>query len=212
MFALSESDLQQNILGVGDGPASFNATATARGASVISIDPIYAFSTEEIRQRFYEVVDGVIEQVKATPNDWVWSYHTSPENLRENRIEALENFLADHDRGREEGRYRVEELPKLSFADNTFDLALCSHFLFLYSDHFDYSFHLDSVLEMLRVSSEVRIFPLLTLGLQRSPYLDRIIAELETRGYRVTIERSDYEFQKGGNDMLKIYRDKNYAR
>ncbi|MEG3436007.1 SAM-dependent methyltransferase [Pannus brasiliensis CCIBt3594] len=206
MFQLSERDLQGKIIGVGDGPASFNATATEKGFSVISIDPIYTFSGAEIRERFDAVVDDIIEQVKATPNDWVWSYHTSPEHLRENRVRALETFLEDYERGKESGRYRVGELPKLGLAEDSFDLALCSHFLFLYSDHYDYDFHLDSIREMLRVSPEVRIFPLLTLRLQRSPYLDRVVQDCRTMGYRVSIAPSDYEFQKGGNEMLRISR------
>jgi hypothetical protein len=206
MFTLSVQDLQGKILGVGDGPASFNATATAGGSSVISIDPLYQFSGTEIRQRFEAVVDDIIEQVKATPDDWVWSYHTSPEHLRANRMQALETFLSDYENGIQEGRYRVGELPKLPFTEDSFDLALCSHFLFLYTDHFDFSFHLDAILEMLRVSREVRIFPLLTLMLQRSSYLDRIVDELRSRGYGVVIQRSDYEFQKGGHEQLQITR------
>src|SRR5436305_5801588 len=51
MFALGGAALAGRILGCGDGPASFNAEATALGHSVISCDPIYAFSMEEIRQR-----------------------------------------------------------------------------------------------------------------------------------------------------------------
>lgn len=45
MFNLSESNLKRRILGVGDGPASFNAEATKLGVNVTSIDPIYQFST-----------------------------------------------------------------------------------------------------------------------------------------------------------------------
>ena len=40
MFALSDADLGLTIVGCGDGPASFNAEATALGATVISCDPI----------------------------------------------------------------------------------------------------------------------------------------------------------------------------
>jgi hypothetical protein len=41
MFALSDADLEGRVLGCGDGPASFNAVATQRGANVVSCDPIY---------------------------------------------------------------------------------------------------------------------------------------------------------------------------
>lgn len=62
MFGLSSKDLQQHILGVADGPASFNAEGTARGYKITSIDPIYQFSGEEIKQRFDAVVDNIINQ------------------------------------------------------------------------------------------------------------------------------------------------------
>lgn len=204
MFNLSELDLNKNILGVGDGPASFNAEATKIGAKIISIDPIYQFSSSEIRQRFNEVVDNIIAQVKASPNDWVWSYHQSPEDLKKNRVRAIELFVRDFDRGKKETRYQIGELPKLNFSDDCFDLALCSHFLFLYADFYDYQFHYDALKEMLRVSKEIRIFPLLTLMLQRSPYLTKIIEDFKAMGYEVSIEKVQYELQKGGNQMLVI--------
>lgn len=57
---------------------------------------------------------------------------------------------------------------------------------------------------MLRVSQEVRIFPLLTLMLARSPYLDPLINDLQNQGYLVTIVKVKYQLQKGGNEMLVI--------
>ncbi|HEY9657850.1 MAG TPA: SAM-dependent methyltransferase, partial [Allocoleopsis sp.] len=88
--------------------------------------------------------------------------------------------------------------------DQSYDLALCSHFLFLYSEHHDLNFHQAAIAEMLRVSQEVRIFPLLTLMLERSPHLDPILQTLHNQGYQVEIQRVPYEFQKRGNEMLRI--------
>ena len=56
MFALTESDRQKSIIGIGDGPASFNAEMTAASYQVVSIDPIYQFTTDEIKSRFDAVV------------------------------------------------------------------------------------------------------------------------------------------------------------
>jgi hypothetical protein len=50
MFALSDTDLNKKILGCGDGPASFNTEMTELGYSVVSIDPIYEFSVDQILQ------------------------------------------------------------------------------------------------------------------------------------------------------------------
>ena len=204
MFSLSASDLSKHILGVADGPASFNAEATRLGYQVTSIDPIYQFSGEEIWQRFQEIVDDIIEQIKATPQDWNWSYHRSPEGLRNNRVKAIQLFIDDYEKGKQAGRYQVGVLPCLNVEQNQFEIALCSHFLFLYSDRLDLRFHQDSIETMLKVSPEVRIFPLLTLMLQRSPHLAPVIEHCRAKGYDVSIEPVSYELQKGGNEMLRL--------
>jgi len=97
MFNLSESNFKMRILGIGDGPASFNAEATRLGVKVTSIDPIYQFSATEIMKRFYEVVDNIIDQI-SNSSQLVWSYHKSPEDLRNNRVRALNEFANDYDK------------------------------------------------------------------------------------------------------------------
>ena len=73
-------------------------------------------------------------------------------------------FLDDYVRGRTQGRYLAASLPDLPFGGGQFDLALCSHFLFLYTDQLSCAFHRQAVRELCRVAREVRIFPLLDLG------------------------------------------------
>ncbi len=207
MFSLSETDLQGNILSVADGPASFNAEGTERGYRVQSVDPLYGFGADEVRDRFYAVLDNVIDQIAATPEDWVWRYHKSPENLRENRIKVTERFYQDYELGKREGRYEVGELPKLGYKSDSFDLGLCSHFLFLYSKQLDFDFHLAALEEMLRICKEVRVFPLLTLGLEKSPFLAGAIAHLEKQNYQCILQTVDYQLQRGSHEMLRIQRN-----
>ena len=206
MFSLSHHDLDKKTVGVADGPASFNAEMQARGKRVVSVDPLYKFSTVEIEQRFYAVVDGIIRQVKETPDDWVWMFHQSPEQLRERRIQVLRRFLADYEQGKADGRYIIGEFPRLDCSDAQFELALCSHFLCLYSDHFSYEFHRAALFEMLRIAVEVRVFPLLTLALKLSPYLAPLLEDLTSNGYAHEICTVPYELQRGGNQMLCIKR------
>ncbi|QBG47648.1 class I SAM-dependent methyltransferase [Verrucomicrobia bacterium S94] len=204
MFNLSASDLQGRVLGCGDGPASFNATLTQQGGDVISIDPIYRFSAEEIRERINETYDTVMEQTRNNRQEFVWKNIRSPEELGKIRMEAMHAFLSDYPNGKEAGRYIAGMLPELPFADGSFDLALCSHFLFLYSAHFSKTFHFKSVRELCRVAREVRIFPLLELGAVPSRHLRPLIDRLEREGFHAVIEPVPYEFQKNGNRMLKI--------
>ena len=111
-----------------------------------------------------------------------------------------------NDQGTEEGRYVFGGLPSLGMKDDQFDIALCSHILFLYSEHLTYRFHRDSLYDMLRVAREVRIFPLMTLHLEKSPHLANLIEELRNDGFSADIQTVDYELQRGGNEMLRITR------
>ncbi len=54
MFGLSPGDLDRTILGCGDGPASFNAEMYTMSRQIVSVDPVYRFSADEIRQRISE--------------------------------------------------------------------------------------------------------------------------------------------------------------
>jgi hypothetical protein len=202
MFALSDQDLTRNILGIGDGPASFNTEMTAMGRSVTSIDPVYQFTTDQIEARVRATYDTILDQVKANLDRYNWSTMGDADRLGQLRLEAMNQFLADYELGKSVGRYQAQSLPKLEFADRQFDLCLCSHLLFLYSEQLSLEFHINSVIELLRVAPEVRIFPLLTLDCQVSPYLQPTIEQLERSGIVTEIQTVDYEFQKGGNQQL----------
>jgi hypothetical protein len=204
LFDLSTKDLDGAILGVGDGPASFNAELTAQGRCVLSVDPIYAFSRQEIARRIDETYDRVVDQLWPIRDSYVWQEFADPDALGRHRRATMNDFLADYEAGRHQGRYLTGALPTLDFADGVFDLALCSHLLFLYAEQLSYEFHLASVKEMCRVAREVRIFPLLDLAVQPSRHLVPLRCQLMDEGYRVKIVAVNYEFQRGGNQMMTV--------
>ena len=204
MFALTSQDLNTPILGCGDGPSSYNAEVTEKNGFVVSIDPVYQFSKHEINQRILETAETVLEQVELNKENFVWKKIASVEELKNLRMAAMEKFLDDYESGKEEQRYIEASLPNLPFKDKSFNLVLCSHFLFLYSEHFNLDFHLNAVLEMCRVGNEVRIFPLLDLKGNKSNYLEPLMEHLKLNGHQCEVETVEYEFQKGGNQMLKI--------
>jgi SAM-dependent methyltransferase len=206
MFALSPVDLQGRILGCGDGPASFNALLARQGGRVVSVDPLYRFSAEEVRRRIQETFPQVLEQTRRNMHEFTWTSIKSVEELGQRRMAAMAEFLADFLQGKEQGRYMDGELPHLMFADQEFDLALCSHLLFLYSEQLTADFHLASIRELCRVAREVRVFPLLELGARTSRHLPAVVAGLTAGGYSVAIVPVPYEFQRGGKQMMKISR------
>jgi len=55
---------------------------------------------------------------------------------------------------------------------------------------------------MLRVAREARIFPLLDVNAKKSKYVDKIMEYFSE--LNVEIRKVDYEFQKGGNEVLVV--------
>jgi hypothetical protein len=200
MFNLTPYFLSKKVLGCGDGPAAFNSVGNAFGGNITSIDPIFSLSKKEIEKRIDQTFGEVITQTKANMEKFNWEMFGNVEGLGKIRMKSMQQFLSDFEQGFVEGRYIAAELPNLPFEDNTFDLALCSHFLFLYSDHLDLDFHRKAIAEMLRVATEVRIFPVVDLNAKQSVHLDAI-REMFPNNELVKV---NYEFQKGGNQMLKI--------
>ncbi len=205
MFSLTDHDGQAKILGCGDGPASFNAEATRQGWRVVSCDPIYRFSVAEIRERIAKTYDEIIEQTRLNSDDFLWTEIGSVDELGRVRMSAMHEFLDDFDLGKSQERYVEAELPSLPFRDRAFDVALCSHFLFLYDEQLGERFHHDAVRELCRVANDVRIFPLVSLGGERSSLVDPVTERLPG-GFSVSVEHVRYEFRKGANQVLRIRR------
>jgi ubiquinone/menaquinone biosynthesis C-methylase UbiE len=118
-------------------------------------------------------------------------------------MQSCQDFNRDYELNREK-KYIKADLTQLPFEDNSFDMVLCAHLLFIYDHRLDWNFHLSSAEEMIRVSSnEVRIYPLVKNKGKKSIFVDKLIKnlpeELETE-----IVEVDYQFRRGGNEMLRI--------
>jgi hypothetical protein len=204
MFRLTDADCAGRIVGCGDGPASFNAEMTALGFDVISCDPLYGFTAAEIKGRVEETYEAITAQVWQSLDRYVWTEFANPDAVGQHRLATMERFLDDFERGQSQGRYMNASLPSLPFDDWEFDLAVCSHLLFLYSDHLSLEFHIEAIFELCRVAREARIFPLLTLEGTESPHLAPVQEYFLKAGFKVDVVRVNYEFQRGGNQMLCV--------
>jgi hypothetical protein len=204
MFALTDEAFRLRIVGCADGPASFNAEATRRGARVVSCDPIYRWDSSQIQERITSTYDTMLNQTRQNAEEFVWSSIRSVEELGQVRMAAMRAFVDDFASGKVDGRYVEAELPTLPFAAASFDLALCSHFLFLYTTQLGEAFHRLAILEMCRIAEEVRIFPLLALGGRQSPYVRQALDYLPALGFDAALVKVPYEFQRGGDHMLRI--------
>ena len=81
MFDLTAEDLGKSILGCADGPSSFNAELSTKGRRVISCDPLYQFTKDEIRARIDATYDTVIGQTGDNKEKFVWDVIPAIEDL-----------------------------------------------------------------------------------------------------------------------------------
>jgi ubiquinone/menaquinone biosynthesis C-methylase UbiE len=206
MLNISMSEHRLNVVDIGAGPASFTAEWRGQGGRAIACDPLYSSGADEIENRISRAKETLCNLMEADAHRFVWSFFKSPDDVVEARMAAAKGFLDDFQLEGNARYYLPVGLPTLPFQDEEFDLAVCSHFLFLYSDAFDADFHFAGLMEMTRVAAEVRVFPLLAMQGEYSPHVNEVIDRLRQAGLKADIERVDYEFQKGGNQMLRIQR------
>lgn len=204
MFVLTDTDRSKSILGCGDGPASFNAEWRAGGGRVVSVDPVYRFPASAIADRIDEARELIVANTSKNMDAYVWDEMQSIERLVEVRTTAMRRFLSDIRTGGKP--YAAAQVPDLPFVDAQFDLALCSHFLFTYSELISTALHVEYLREMLRVAREVRVFPILDMDGGASPHVEPVCGSLAEAGFDISVERVPYEYQKGGNEMLRAAR------
>jgi len=210
-FGIEKSILlkrDERILDCPSGASSFVAEANLLGAHATGCDPLYDNSYINLLKRGREDIQHVIDKVKISSHLYNWDFYKSIESLRQSRTQALMGFISDYSKESlvEEKRYIKANLPKLPFDDKSFDQVLSGHFLFTYANKLDIEFHLDSILEMIRVSrKDVRIYPL-QQGMISRPYTqtNELLASLKKEHIRYEITTVPFEFQKGSNKMLRL--------
>jgi len=192
MFMLNADELQgRRVLDVAGGASSFTADARSRGILAEAADPLYAMTPTKIAEYGRAEIESVAAKLDKLRDVYDWSYYGSVEAHRADREESLRRFVADF--AAQDGfgdscnsRYHSAQLPELPFADQTFDFVLCSHFLFLYEEQFDYAFHRAAVRELLRVckrGGEVRIYPLLSFRTEEYTKLNELLDEVDKLGF-----------------------------
>lgn len=104
---------------------------------------------------------------------------------------------------------------KLNFEDQSFDLALCHQLLsthLLMGEAIDLrkdtpliEFSLKLILELMRVASEVRIFPLVNEKGEPAKHLGPIIQSLQQKGLGVELKQVQQE--KGTGALLRLWNE-----
>ncbi len=195
------------ILDVAGGASSFICEVNNLGHEAVAADPLYELSCDRIKFKAEEHMADAAEKLGRLRHNYDWKYYGSIENHLDMRRQSLELFLSHYRNFANINRYIASSLPELPFAENTFDLILCSHFLFLYEDQFDFEFHVSSIQELVRIcrpNGEVRIYPLVNLRLERYSQLDRLMDCIRDQNIFVELIPTEFTFIPGASEVLRI--------
>lgn len=208
MFALKESQLSgASLVDVGAGASSFTASALERGIDAVAVDPLFALDEQSVLQHAKEELNISGAKVAALKQRMDWSHYGSYERYQRLREQSLEKFSASFTNPSQRKCYIAAGLPRLPFADGQFSLVLCSHLLFLYEQELDFSFHIESVMELLRIcrpGGQVRIYPLFNLAYQPYSRMEALLTELHGTGAHITWEDTQLPFIPGSKQLLCI--------
>jgi hypothetical protein len=196
-----------SVLDVAAGPSSFTAEACRRGADAVAVDPLYGCTPAALATHVQIDYRSMLAQMRAKPHLLRFRSFGSIDEAEASRRSAAERFLADYEQHFVHNRYLGASLPQLPFLDGAFDLVLCAHLLFVYSQRFDFVFHLEACRELVRVSrNEVRIHPVVGLGGKPYAELDCLCETLAAEGIASDVVPVNYEFFAGSDSMLVLKR------
>lgn len=206
MFDLNLKYLKNcRILDCNAGSSSFTTHMHQRGYDVTAVDLMYDIDPQKIEEITSQDFKTLMDAHHGLENKVEWGFFKNQVEMINYRINSYQEFSKDYQESWNE-RYIKSELPYLDFQNNSFHLVLSSHLLFLYDDRLDYQFHVDSIREMMRVAiHELRIYPLISLNQhgKHSEYLKPIIEEFD-KDYHLAVQKVDYRFRKGADEMLRI--------
>ncbi|MCC2599915.1 hypothetical protein [Sphingobacterium sp. FBM7-1] len=199
IFNLDDEDLHKSIISFADGTSSANSELTNMGHKIISVDPVYQFTRNDLDYRLNEV----ISRAKMYQQELPSHEKQNAAAIADSRAAATRTFLADFELGKKEQRYIAGSFPgPFPFSDNSFELGLCAHFLLLY-DNYGLAFHIKAITEMLRICDEIRIYPLVNLTGNKPAILEDLINNFSSC-YTVKTQEVDYGFQGIGTELLRI--------
>ena len=203
MFNLSWPELKnRRVLDCPAGACSFTAHANAQGIKATAVDSAYHYPVRDLEAKGLQDIDYTMASLQPARDLYRWNFFKDIEELTATRRRALNDFVSDMKQFGA-SRYGPALLPQLPFADKEFDITLSGHFLFLYADKIDDSFHRNTLKELMRVTRrDIRVFPTVDMNGCRYPGWDALIAWSREQGWDAKEIMGSYEFQRNANTML----------
>jgi hypothetical protein len=195
IFGLNAQELQKRIIDFPGRISSVNAELYAKGYYMVSADPSYQLSPEEMRAHAYQILQTGIQNLDPNQD------HSSL--IAKWRV-SVETFLSDYTLGKKEGRYKVLNHPPFHQLEHSFELLLCTDYLFNSAQSLTLSVQ-NIMDELCKLANEIRIFPLPNLQSVVAAELGPIMLSLQNRNFGVEVRGVEYPERKDANAVLRVW-------
>ncbi len=204
MFDLGADIVDKKVLEFASGPTAVNKELTAKSGHIKSCDPWFSADFKKMQHQFSVHLDQQLERMQTYPERFNFDKYGGCETFIAKRQQGISEFLNDYLKGYEQGRYLGVQDFHLPFPNSSFDIALCSNYLFADLLSQDLAFHLKWIKELARVAHEVCIYPLTENDGQISQWLGPVLLQLQQEGFLVVIQEVPFRLLPNSKAMLKL--------
>ncbi len=204
IFGLTDEELHKTVLDYPGGISSVNAELYAQGFKIVSASPSYRLAFKEMQERAKEILQ---KKIVYLHQHLEMLSNPTPEVVNEviGRWQiSAEQFLADYERGKKQGRYLPLEGPPFTDLTQKFELLLCTDFLFNQSHETPLSAQ-EIMNELCKLSSEIRIFPLPDAKTPVAAELGPIMLLFQQSNFGVEVRAVNYQLRTDANAFLRIW-------
>ena len=203
MFDLSSEDLSKSILSYPSSVTSFNAEASERGHQITSADHFYLDEKDATQQRAEQLFERQKRKLLSN-RDYFLQHDINPDQLLIKWKNTIDHFIEDYQQGYRNGRYIKVASSPFPFEAHQFDIALCSALCF-YEENNGHLSEADILRELLRVSKEVRIFPLLNEEGEVDEIWGPVMLYLQNNHFGQEVKAISFDEHNEENAMLRIW-------
>lgn len=204
LFGLTDEELAgSSFLDAAAGASPFGAQVRELGGTAFATDPAYVAGFSAVFAR--------VQQNLAASATWFSGREDtinrqaigSDANYQRQMLANATLFLADATA--HPGFYSTDALPNLSFADASFDIVLCSNFLFAYGGPSSRQDHYRAITELIRIArSSVRIHPIIDREGTPVPFYDELLDDIRADGVTATHVPAINSWLVGANQTLLL--------
>jgi hypothetical protein len=198
IFALSDHDLEKNIIIYPAGISNFVAKLPKRNITAVAADENYQMPPMEIDKYVSDRIHKLEEKLNT-----IGIKNNNKNIILQKARESAEDFKNDFPAGKLEGRYQAMQMPLLPVRNQKYEIALCPRCPLQNKDK-NHNKALDIINELCRIAYDVRVFVSVSDQESFKHSLGPLLIQLQDKDTFITINDIAIKTPNTHTAMLRI--------